>query len=976
LNPAVVNRQRNHFKIHRFAQLYKDAYELQRYFIQKRDELCKNGEFILSGALSYKLSSLDSHVTSLIGSLTQSFDESEALLVENRYKALESKLSGSQSAPREHTIIREGDFYYIDRGLIVNKMDKSFGDFPSVSANQDNLIICVLKVNSDSSKFIAQVYLRPNDDQFIDIEAKKFRKFFSKEIFKSDLYVLLEANEVSGSLKPCFVMGMKDFLNNEPTFDTTVEPDTVAITKNDIFVCESLYSTCFRYFRKIINKKWCPLSFINGTVSNATSFNFSLVKRSLQLTVVRNYLNESLVEQISHEIETRVNQEQPMKIRQFFRDVQYDTPPAAALQASKEKDADEIDANAVDEDPELMKTAKYYEQLVYQRTGEIYKLGDFIYVKYQQLTNSNDPSMEHKHPLIVRIDRLWSTTTQSPEDPSVQVKNYNFRGPLFLRPTDVAHEPTRLFYKNEVVKEITKQITGSIDQIVVGNTGTGSTKCVVMNHKSYVSSRLTEIDERDVYLCDSKYSLVTKAFRKGTKGLKKFELSAKCNEDEIFFLRRELQLRKQLSPLLVNMEINYDEDYTKANEDEEMDDEWDDDENSSQSYPNENSNMDSASFLMGASASPSVGHVQKYHPSSQRTSINPKTKQQRVKREKKSGYNIFSREFRRKLRESNSSLPFNAMGKEVGRRWSALSDKEKAAYEEQARIESIAEAEKRAQEQKLQQQQEQQLAQQKQAQQQQLQQQQQQQQPQFINSPQHPTHINNILAGQQVVQQGGAVYINQAQGHPQVLQQITNVGGKPSLILYQNGAQIQTQPVQQVQQGGYIIQQNVGMGYPTAQIINQQGQPVQQMQPLPQQQPTQIIYDQPVVKQQPETAKQISHKEAYIKYIANIKKQQNFYASNAYLNPTSYINHVHNADWRREVDIDPSRVKENKLSEAPQAWIENCSSDDLVAHLTKLRYYLVNDAVNIDRHPVLDEDGCDIDEGFYTFGDAAVASSK
>jgi protein polybromo-1 len=574
LNPAAVNRLRNKYKIHRFAQLYKDAYELQRYFIQKRDELCKNGEFILSGALSYKLSSLDSHVTSLIGSLTQSFDESEALLVESRYTPLESELNSVQasSGSRQHSVVKEGDFYYIDRSLIVDRIDKiTAGEFPhaSSSSQESNLIICVLKVNSDSSKFIAQVYLRPSDDQFIDVEVKKLRKFFAKEIFKSDLYALLDTSEeVTGSLKPCFVMGMKDFLNNEPTFDASSpsdEPDAVVVSKSDIFVCESLYSTCFRYFRKIILKKWCPLAFVNGTVSNPTVFNFSLTKRSFPLTSVsRAYLNESLVEQISREIEARVSRDEPMKIRQFFRDVQYDTPPAAALQASKEKDADEVDANAVDEDPELMKTAKYYEQLVYQRTGEIYKLGDFIYVKYQQLAGSNDPSLEHKHPLIVRIDRLWSTTTQSPEDPSAQAKNYYFRGPLFLRPTDVAHEPTRLFYKSEVIKEITRQITGSIDQIVAGNTGSGSTKCVVMNMKSYVSSRLTEIDERDVYLCESKYSMLTKAFRKGTKGLKKFDLSGKCNEDEIFFLRRELQLRKQLSPLLVGMDINYNEEYVKV----------------------------------------------------------------------------------------------------------------------------------------------------------------------------------------------------------------------------------------------------------------------------------------------------------------------------------------------------------------------------------------------------------------------------
>ena len=34
-------------------QLYEDAVEMQKYFIKTRDELCKNGELLLTPALSY-----------------------------------------------------------------------------------------------------------------------------------------------------------------------------------------------------------------------------------------------------------------------------------------------------------------------------------------------------------------------------------------------------------------------------------------------------------------------------------------------------------------------------------------------------------------------------------------------------------------------------------------------------------------------------------------------------------------------------------------------------------------------------------------------------------------------------------------------------------------------------------------------------------------------------------------------------------
>jgi len=34
-------------------QLYEDAVEMQMFFIRRRDEVCKNGEILLTPALSY-----------------------------------------------------------------------------------------------------------------------------------------------------------------------------------------------------------------------------------------------------------------------------------------------------------------------------------------------------------------------------------------------------------------------------------------------------------------------------------------------------------------------------------------------------------------------------------------------------------------------------------------------------------------------------------------------------------------------------------------------------------------------------------------------------------------------------------------------------------------------------------------------------------------------------------------------------------
>ena len=64
--------------------------------------------------------------------------------------------------------------------------------------------------------------------------------------------------------------------------------------------------------------------------------------------------------------------------------------------------------------------------------------------------------------MIVRIDRLWLIPKELTGDNTLVTDqaNMNFflRGALFLRPNDVQHEPTRLFYKNEVDKEISREV--------------------------------------------------------------------------------------------------------------------------------------------------------------------------------------------------------------------------------------------------------------------------------------------------------------------------------------------------------------------------------------------------------------------------------------------------------------------------------------------------------------------------------------
>ena len=145
----------------------------------------------------------------------------------------------------------------------------------------------------------------------------------------------------------------------------------------------------------------------------------------------------------------------------------------------------------------------------------------------------------------------------------------------------------------------------------------------------------------------------------------------------------------------------------------------------------------------------------------------------RVKRDKKTAFNIFSKELRKSLRDTKSSLSFEMMSKEVGNQWRALSAQQRAEYEEKARIETLKEMKKMAAERAAQEAQQLQLH-----QQQQLLQQQQQQHVAYNsqnnngyinnnNAPQvHTNHINHILATQSAQQ-----YHQQQQQQQQPMQQ-------------------------------------------------------------------------------------------------------------------------------------------------------------------------------------------------------------
>jgi protein polybromo-1 len=300
-NNSKNTLSQNKFKIHRFSQLYKDACELQRYFMQKRDELCRNGELLNSPALSFKLTALEAHIASSCGTFysAANFDENDALFVEERFRPLENDLKVGQKS----SSIQVGNFYWVSRELVKSGLTNK-EDFVESKSDQERLIICVLAY--DNSHLIGQVYLKP-DDEFVDANLRKTRKFFHNEILRSDLYTRLDIKKVESELvnNNCLVIGIKQHISFDAHYETVKNEESsedsekiVNVKPEDIFVCESMYSTCFKYFRKLGTKKWTPVGFVTATVPDAPNFNFTFVKRINPLNVNRLYLDQPFVDEL------------------------------------------------------------------------------------------------------------------------------------------------------------------------------------------------------------------------------------------------------------------------------------------------------------------------------------------------------------------------------------------------------------------------------------------------------------------------------------------------------------------------------------------------------------------------------------------------------------------------------------------------------------------------------------------------------
>ncbi|XP_030231386.1 protein polybromo-1 isoform X1 [Gadus morhua] len=304
------------------SEIFEDAVELQQFFIRIRDELCKNGEILLSPALSYTSKHLHGDVEKeKKRKLPKEFEEDKLKREEEKKEAEKSEepvggswLSGqqrtySQDCSFKDSLYRVGDYVYVE----------------SSETTLQPHIICIERLWQDHTGeqwMYGCWFYRPNETFHLAT-----RKFLEKEVFKSDFYNKAPVSKILGK---CVVMFVKEYFKLHPE----------GFRAEDVYVCESRYSAKAKAFKKI--KMWTsPL--------NAVRF----VPRDIPLPVVR--------------------------VASMFAPKRDEKPPevteeSKTTDADADKDREDVTVDVTNGEP----GCQYYEQLCYNNMW--LKVGDCVYI--------------------------------------------------------------------------------------------------------------------------------------------------------------------------------------------------------------------------------------------------------------------------------------------------------------------------------------------------------------------------------------------------------------------------------------------------------------------------------------------------------------------------------------------------------------------------------------------------------------------
>ncbi|XP_066859449.1 protein polybromo-1 isoform X16 [Anser cygnoides] len=572
------------------SEIYEDAVELQQFFIKIRDELCKNGEILLSPALSYTTKHLHNDVEKeKKEKLPKEIEEDKLKREEEKREAEKSEDSSgsaglsnlhrtySQDCSFKNSMYHVGDYVYVE----------------PAEANLQPHIVCIERLWEDSAgeKWLYGCWFyRPNETFHLAT-----RKFLEKEVFKSDYYNKVPVSKILGK---CVVMFVKEYFKLCPE----------NFRDEDVYVCESRYSAKTKSFKKI--KLWTmPVSSVR------------FVPRDVPLPVVRVASVFANTDKAEEEKQSETLEDS--KVGESILHL--------------EKDKEDVPVEMSNGEP----GCHYFEQLCYNDMW--LKVGDCVFIKSHGLVR----------PRVGRIEKMW-----------VRDGAAYFFGPIFIHPEETEHEPTKMFYKKEVFLSNLEETCPMT--CILG-------KCAVLSFKDFLSCRPTEISENDVFLCESRYNESDKQMKK-FKGLKRFSLSAKVVDDEIYYFRKPIVPQKEPSPLLEKkiqqLEAKFAE-LEGGDEDIEEMGEEEGDITETPSMPQLQTPLANELDIMPYTP-----------PQSTPKSVKGSTKKEGSKRKiNMSGYILFSSEMRAVIKAQHPDYSFGELSRLVGTEWRNLEATKKAEYE-------------------------------------------------------------------------------------------------------------------------------------------------------------------------------------------------------------------------------------------------------------------------------------------------------
>ncbi|XP_068951643.1 protein polybromo-1 isoform X36 [Petaurus breviceps papuanus] len=571
------------------SEIYEDAVELQQFFIKIRDELCKNGEILLSPALSYTTKHLHNDVEKEKKEKLPKEIEEDKLKREEEKRAEKSEDSSggaglsilhrtySQDCSFKNSMYHVGDYVYVE----------------PAEANLQPHIVCIERLWEDSAgeKWLCGCWFyRPNETFHLAT-----RKFLEKEVFKSDYYNKVPVSKILGK---CVVMFVKEYFK--------LCPET--FRDEDVYVCESRYSAKTKSFKKI--KLWTmPVSSVR------------FIPRDVPLPVVRVASVFANTDKMDDEKHTETSEDSK----------------GADTFLNLEKDKEDVPVEMSNGEP----GCHYFEQLRYNDMW--LKVGDCVFIKSHGLVR----------PRVGRIEKLW-----------VRDGAAYFFGPIFIHPEETEHEPTKMFYKKEVFLSNLEETCPMT--CILG-------KCAVLSFKDFLSCRPTEIPENDVLLCESRYNESDKQMKK-FKGLKRFSLSAKVVDDEIYYFRKPIVPQKEPSPLLEKkiqlLEAKFAELEGGDDDIEEMGEE-------------EGEVIEAPSLPQLQTPLASDLDIMPYTPpqSTPKSAKGGSKKEGSKRKINMSGYILFSSEMRAVIKAQHPDYSFGELSRLVGTEWRNLETTKKAEYE-------------------------------------------------------------------------------------------------------------------------------------------------------------------------------------------------------------------------------------------------------------------------------------------------------